>query len=88
MSDDIRDLVDLCQLNLMEEHIADSPAPDRDETLKVIDFRKRQIVTRLSVNPPSIAPDAMERHRRDNTAADGIYPWTQSPLHRSVEERP
>jgi len=77
--DDVKDLLDLCRLNLMEEHIEDSPAPDRDETLAAIDNKRRRIVARMVPSP--IAPDAMERHRAENTAEDGVYPWTESPLH-------
>ncbi len=76
---DVKDILDLCRLNLMEEHIADSPAPDRDVTLAAIDNKRRQIVTRIE--PATLAPDAMERHRTENTSADGVYPWTESPLH-------
>lgn len=74
----IDDLLDLCRLNLMEEHIQDSPAVDRELTLKAIDVRKRNLVTKLSLNLPTLAPDAMERHRKDNTL-DGVYPWTNHP---------
>ena len=42
----MRDLLDLCRLNLMEENIQESPHPDRDATLKAIDWKRRQIVTR------------------------------------------
>ena len=75
---DMKDLMDLCRLNLMEEHIEGSPAPDRNETLKAIDWKRRQIITRLK--PATLAPDAMERHMKDNTASDGTYPWTEGEL--------
>jgi hypothetical protein len=42
-----QDLLDLCRLNLMEENVKDSPAIDRDETMKAIDFKKRQLVTKI-----------------------------------------
>jgi hypothetical protein len=64
----MQDLLDLCKLNLMEEHIADSPAVDRDATLAAIDWKRRQLVTALTNNPPTLAPDAMERHRKDNNS--------------------
>ena len=84
----MQDLLDLCRLNLMEEHIADSPAVDRDTTLAAIDMKRRQLATKLANNPPTLAPDAMERHRKDNTAEDGTYPWTDSPQFRAVDETP
>ena len=46
MSDN-KDLLDLCRLNLMEETVIDSPAFDREETLKVIDFKKRQLSLKI-----------------------------------------
>jgi len=83
----MQDLLDLCRLNLMEEHIKDSPARDRDATLAAIDWKRRQLVITLTNNPPTLAPDAMERHRKDNTAQDGTYPWTNSPEFRCCENR-
>lgn len=78
-------LMDLCRLNLMEAHISDSPAVDRDTTLAAIDWKRRQLATALTNNPPTLASDAMERHRKDNTSEDGTYPWTDSPQFRAVE---
>ena len=84
----MKDLLDLCRLNLMEDHIADSPAIDRGATLAAIDSNRRRLMTSLTNNPSPLAPGAMERHRKDNTAEDGIYPWTESPQFRipGVEE--
>lgn len=45
-----KDLLDLCRLNLMEENIKDSPAIDKDTTLKAIDVKKRDKVVRLKNN--------------------------------------
>ena len=73
----MQDLLDLCRLNLMEEHVAESPAMDSDTTLAAIDIAKRKIVT--CMEPTPIDPGAMDRHRAENTAADGIYPWNESP---------
>jgi len=41
------DLLDLCRLNMMGEHIADSPAPDKDTALTAIDWKRRQIAARI-----------------------------------------
>ena len=64
---DNKDLLDLCRLNLMEETVVDSPAPDRDETLRAIDFKKRQLVTKIAraallpqAPKHSIVPHAVE----------------------------
>jgi hypothetical protein len=78
--------MDLCRMNQIEEHIAGSPAVDRDATLAAIDRQRRQLLTRLENNPPTIAPDAMDRHRKDNAAEDGTYPWTDSPQFREGEQ--
>ena len=73
MEKDVSDILDLCRLNLMEEHIVDSPAIDRDQTLQAIDYARRQLV--IKIKPATLAPDAMERHIKENTV-DNIYPWT------------
>ena len=44
---DNKDLLDLCCLNLMEEHIEGSPGPDRDTTLKGIDWEKRRLAQKI-----------------------------------------
>ena len=70
-----QDLLDLSRLNIMEDNIKDSPAPDKDETLKAIDWKKQRLVEKIK--PGDIAPDAMEKHIKANTR-DGIYPWTDA----------
>ena len=82
----MKDVLDLCRLNLMEERIADSPANDRDETLAAIDHKRRQIIMRMKPSPTAL--DAMERHRVENTAEDGTYPWTDSPEFRTEIDDP
>lgn len=42
-----KDLLDLCHLNLMEESAKNAPEKDADEMQKVIDWKKRQLVSRL-----------------------------------------
>lgn len=46
--EDNKDLLDLCRLNQMEEHVKDSPAPDRDATMKAIDWKKQHLVTNIA----------------------------------------
>ena len=84
----MNDLLDLCRLNLLEEHVTKSSAVDREATLAAIDFKLRQLATAVTNNPPTLALDAMERHRKDNTAEDGTYPWTDSPQFRAAEAAP
>jgi hypothetical protein len=45
------DLLDLCRLNQLEEHIVDSTGVERDATMQAIDWKKRQLANRL-VNAP------------------------------------
>jgi len=44
-----KDLINLCRLNLLEENVEKSPAPkkDRDDTLKMIDFKRRNLVLKI-----------------------------------------
>jgi len=77
MSD--KNLLDLCALNLMEEHIEKSHTIDRETALKAIEWKKKETILKLSNDPSPIAPKAMEQHIKNNTAEDGIYPWTESP---------
>lgn len=41
------DLLNLCRLNLMEENVINSEAPDRDATLTAIDWKNRDLTNRL-----------------------------------------
>ena len=50
--EDLKDLLDLCRLNLMEETIENSPGVDRDVTMKAIEWRKRQCMVRLMASQP------------------------------------
>ena len=79
----MKDILDLCRLNLMEEHVEDSTAPDRDTTLAAIDLARRRAVTRIE--PSEVTQEMMDRHHEENTADDGVYPWTESPQFCSRE---
>ncbi len=67
-----KDLLDLCRLNQMEENIKDSPAVDKDSTLKLIDIKKREKVVRLQNaigdDPPEIID--WEKVKRDRMAGE------------------
>ena len=80
----MQDILDLCRLNLMEETVEKSPAIDRDTTLAAIDVARRGIVTKMEPSP--ISEGVMDRHYDENTAEDGTYPWTESPLSLSRED--
>ena len=79
------DILDLCRLNLMEEHIEDGVAVDKDSALAAIDYKRRQIMTKMDPSP--VAPGAMERHIEQNTV-DGVYPWTEGPRFKATVIRP
>lgn len=47
--DDTKDILDLCRLNLMEEHIEQGPATkEKGDTLKVIKFRRHRLAERIT----------------------------------------
>lgn len=83
MSNENQDLLDLCQLNIMEDRVKNSPSPDRDITMKSIDRKKRELV--VKIKPAIVAPGAMENHIKTNTF-DGIYPWTEAEKFQVHEE--
>jgi len=74
---DNEDIIAICRLNVMEENVVESTAPDRDDTLKVIDWRRRMLASQMKPSP--ISPEVIKRHKEANTAEDGTYPWTESP---------
>ena len=47
MKEDNKDILDLCRLNLMEEHIEKAVAPDRDATLMGIDWARRRLAQKI-----------------------------------------
>jgi len=72
----MNDILNICRLNMMEERIADSTSQDRDSTLAAINIKRRQIMT--TTKPSVVADGATKRHIAENTASDGVYPWTES----------
>lgn len=44
----MKDLLDLCRLNLLDEHLEHSLAVDANITRQAIDYARRQIVTRMN----------------------------------------
>ena len=60
VNDGTQDLLDLCRLNQLEEHIKGSPALDAKATLTAIDIRRRQVAMRLINNPPAVPAGATE----------------------------
>lgn len=83
MKNENQDLLDLCRLNLMEDTVKDSPAPDRDIAMKAIDRKKRELV--IKIESAVYEPDAMEKHLETNTV-DGTYPWTEAERFQIEDE--
>ena len=55
-----QDLLDLCRLNQMEPQVKESSAYDKDNTLKAIDFKRRQLVNKIHC--PKLSDEVMQRH--------------------------
>ena len=55
--EDLKNLLDLCRLNLMEETVENSPGVDRDVTMKAIDWRRRQCMIRLMASQPKASKE-------------------------------
>ena len=74
MEDGIKNILDLCLLNELEEKIAESPAweKERDEQLKVLDWRRRALMIKIMAKQHPASAEAMERHVERNTV-DGEY---------------
>ena len=76
MSDDNKDLLDLCRLDLMEESVKGSPAVDRDETLDAIDYKRRQLVVRIGSAAPRFTEEqivnGMANEEADRTAYEEL----------------
>lgn len=73
-----QDLLNLCRLNLLEENIEDSVLPEREkeDTRKLLDFKRRNLAKQLISNRPKISDEMIQKHIKDNSK-DGIYPWTE-----------
>jgi len=58
----MKNILDLCRLNSMEENIKDSPAVDRDATLAAVDWSRRQLVVKIAAQTEAASDEVMERH--------------------------
>jgi len=59
MSKENQGLLDLCRLNLMEDNVENSPAPDKEITMKAIGRKKRELV--MKIKPAIITPEVMDK---------------------------
>lgn len=62
----MKDILDLCRLNLIEETVKDSHAVDREATLKAIDWTRRQTMTRIIRTQVPATEEVMKRHQEQN----------------------
>jgi len=76
----MKDLFDLCQLNMLEDAAENADEPG---IIELIRFKKKELVAKIA--PADVSEEAMKRHIERNTSADGVYPWTDSPT-LEVEE--
>jgi len=63
MDNAVKDILDLCRLNQMEENIKDSPAVDRDVTMKAIDWKRRQLVVKIG-STVLATEEVMQNHKK------------------------
>jgi hypothetical protein len=64
MTNPNQDLLDLCRLNRMEEHIQGSPAIDAKSTLQAIDWKKRELAIKLTQPTSAPAPVVESEERK------------------------
>jgi len=62
----MQNLLDLCRLNQIDENIQDSPAIDRDATLKAIDMKRRQLIMSIAADTVPATEEVMQAHRLAN----------------------
>ena len=60
MSDN-SDILNLCRLNLTEEKVVNSNALDRDEVIKAIDFKKRELASKITSEEVIMNNDIAEK---------------------------
>jgi hypothetical protein len=53
-----KNLLDLCRINLMEEHVAESSAVDKNATMKAIGWKKQNLMERLKCSLSEIIEEA------------------------------
>lgn len=51
-----QDLLDLCRLNLIEEHIGQPQTSEETEIIKSIDWKKRNLAEKIAAMPLPEAP--------------------------------
>ena len=72
-----QDLIDLCRLNLMEDNISDLPEDqEKADNLFLIKRKRRELTRKIVTRQPGASQAVMDKHIRDNTSENGVYPWT------------
>jgi len=72
---DNNDLLNLCRLNLLEQHIEESDPNEKNDTLNYINYKRNNLTEKLSNNGLEFTPNQMKKHVEENTK-NGVYPWT------------
>ncbi len=62
-----QDIIDLCELNVIEERIQSEGTEDNQrEMQKAVDWKKRQVMDRLRYNLPPVDENVEKVHRERN----------------------
>ena len=78
---DIQDILDLCQLNLMEENVSQTiPKFEQDHALKAIELKRKQLANKIAKNGLSFSEEQIKKHRKEFTTDAGKYPPEQEDL--------
>ena len=84
---DIQDILDLCQLNLLEENVSQTiPRFERNHALEAIDLKRKHLSDKIAKNGLSFSEEQIEKHRKEFTTEDGRYPPQQDDLFMIEEE--
>jgi len=74
MEKENKDLLDLCQLNILEDKIDTSIISDQEkkDALVLLDWKRRRLVGKILHKAPVASDDSLVRHIEENTI-DGKY---------------
>lgn len=78
MEEDFEDILNLCRLNLMEEHIVDSSSVDRDATLQAIERKQRQVIENIINKLPQQRNRQIEESGRVAEEGQDMIPSTSA----------
>lgn len=84
---DIQDILDLCQLNLMEENVSQTiPQFEQAHALEAIDLKRKHLSNKIAKNGLSFSEEQIKKHLKEFTTDAGKYPPEQDDLFMIEEE--